>query len=149
MNIRYLAITGNICHSNGQYGIGGIGWDDQRDVQDRGNIVSSNVCESNGWAGIQAVKGNHNLIANNVCRNNSQKEPGRWPGIVVEGCEYTMVTGNMCYDDQKKGKKTQNYGIWERTSWDGKIKSKGNVIEQNICEGNLKGDILRDGPAVK
>jgi len=148
-NVAYSTFTGNVLHHNGQFGIGGIGWDDDPTHSDQGNALTGNVCEANGWAGIQVIKGNRNVLSGNVCRASSQADPGVWPGILLEGARHMVVSGNLCYDDaDEHGREpTQSWGVLERDSWDGKVASDHNLITGNSCHGNVRGAAQTVGPS--
>lgn len=144
-NVSFGTITGNVLSGNGQFGIGGIGWSDDAATSDQGNSLTGNVCDSNGWAGIQVIKGCRNVISANVCRNNSQAEPGAWPGILLEGARQLVVSGNLCYCDTAQNDASQSWGILERDSWDGATVSDGNLITGNHCADNLEGAVHTSG----
>jgi len=129
-NVRGCTMDGNVFHHNGGDGIGGLGGGG-----DTFNVVSNNVCESNGRCGIEAIGGQDNTIAGNICLNNSQSAPGKFSGILVKSTRNTLVTGNQCVDSQEKH--TQKYGVEESG------KSEGNLITGNLCRGNAAGGLSR------
>ena len=113
----------------GGLGVGGTGGD-------RYNVVSGNFCYNNGRCGIQMSKGGNNIVVNNVCENNSQEEPLRWPGILVEDTYSSIISGNKCLDFQvPDSAKTQGYGILITG------KSRDNIIKDNILTGHPRGGV--------
>ncbi len=129
--VRGITVTGNLFHDNGSSGIGGLG--PGGTPGDRFNIVSNNVCRNNGRWGIAANEGKNNLIAANICIDNSQKEPGRFSGITIADSTHMVVNGNRCGADGDQP--TQKFGVEESGT------SNANVITGNLCEGNLQGGI--------
>jgi len=129
--VRGITVTGNLFHDNGSSGIGGLG--PGGTPGDCFNVVSNNVCRNNGRWGIAANGGKNNLIAANICIDNSQKEPGRFSGITIADSTHMVVTGNRCGTDGDQP--TQKFGIEESGT------SNTNVITGNLCEGNLQGGI--------
>jgi parallel beta-helix repeat protein len=126
-----ITVTGNLFHDNGASGIGGLG--PGGDKGDRFNVVSNNICRNNGRWGIAANGGENNLIADNVCIDNSQSQPGRYSGISIADSTDTVVTGNRCGADSERP--SQKFGVEESGG------SNRNVIAGNLCEGNLEGGI--------
>jgi parallel beta-helix repeat protein len=104
--VRDTVVRGNLFHNNGWSGIGGLG-----NADDRHNIVSDNICTANGRYGIHATAGRDNVIQGNICRDNSQSEPGRYAGIGLSDTTDTLVSGNRCLDSQQTP--TQRPGIVE------------------------------------
>ena len=72
----------------------------------------------------------NNVITDNVCENNSQEEPGKWPGILVENTHSSVISGNRCLDFQPDSTKTQYVGILVTG------KSRNNVITGNVLSGH-------------
>jgi len=108
--VRHSIMSGNRFHHNGWNGIGGLGIGGSGG--DRYNVISANFCSNNGKSGIECKVGGNNIITNNVCENNSQSEPGRWPGILVRDTHSSVITGNRCLDfQQPDSAKTQRCGI--------------------------------------
>ncbi len=116
--VRDSIVSGNVCVDNAGHGIGGLG---AGQIGDKYNVVSANVCARNGRAGIEAILGGDNVISGNICRDNSQSEPGRWPGILLDRTTDTIVTGNLCLDTQPEPTQTQA------------------VVETDGCERNTVG----------
>jgi len=58
-------------------------------------LIIDNWCESNMWAirNDGTFLGAYNIIANNFCFNN------RWDGIRMENIYYSVIIGNMCYNN--------------------------------------------------
>ena len=91
---RNVIVANNQIHNNRKHGIWGLG------DPDRYCVVSANCAHDNGWHGIEATGGVGNVIQGNLCRNNSQAEPGEYAGIYLERHRDNVVTGNLCLDDQ-------------------------------------------------
>ena len=104
-NVRYLIASDNLFHHNGGSGIGGVGGGG-----DQYNVLVNNVSTANGRHGIEAEYGTENIIANNVCLNNSQSSPGEFFGISLRNTTHTTVTGNRCLDDQEHPSQTCGIG---------------------------------------
>ena len=136
--IRHLLVQGNQLYNNKMHGIGNIG---EGGSGDRYNIINANFCYNNGMSGIDCYKGGNNIVTNNVCENNSQAEPGRYPGIGVTDTFNTIISGNRCFDFQKTGSKTQLHGIFVTGT------SRDNIIKDNIITGHIKRGIA--GPALR
>jgi parallel beta-helix repeat protein len=103
LRVTHTTVQGNVFVENGGHGIGGLS------DPDRCNAVAGNICAANGKHGIDAARSIGNVIQGNMCRNNSQSNAGEFAGIYL--CEHrdTVVTGNVCFDDQPKH--TQVHGI--------------------------------------
>ena len=106
--VRDSIVSGNVCADNARHGIGGLG---AGQIGDKYNVVSANICARNGRAGIEAILGGDNTIIGNICRDNSQSEPGRYPGILLDRTTDTVVSGNHCLDTQPEP--TQSQGVVE------------------------------------
>ncbi len=136
--VRHSIMSGNRFHNNGWNGIGGLGIGGTGG--DRYNVVSGNFCSGNGKSGIECKVGGNNIITNNVCENNSQNEPGRWPGILVRDTHSSVISGNRCLDFQYPDSvKTQGYGILVEGE------SRDNIITGNLvtgCKQGITGDAL-------
>ncbi len=129
--VRHTQVNGNRFHDNGWNGIGGLG--EGGTGGDRHDVVSGNFCYNNGRAGIECVRGGNNIVVNNVCENNSQSEPGRYPGILVEDTYLSVISGNKCLDSrQPVTARTQAVGILVIGE------SRDNVIESNILTGHSR-----------
>ncbi len=131
--VRHSTMRGNRFHDNGWNGIGGLG--EGGEGGDRYNVVSDNFCWNNARSGIECIRGGNNIVANNVCQNNSQGEPGRYPGILVEDFVNSVISGNRVLDFQPDSAKTQAWGILVTGS------SHDNVIEGNLLTGHPKGGL--------
>ena len=132
--VKNISVSNGIFYRNGRHGIGGLGGKPGPDAH---NIVTNNVCESNGQCGIQGIEGSDFIISNNIVRNNSQSSPGTYPGILLRDCSRMLVNGNLCYDDQPDGKKTQKCGIEETRE------GSQNKFFSNHSWGNIIGDIIQ------
>ncbi len=135
--VRHTIISGNRFHDNGWNGIGSLGIGGEGG--DRYNVVSGNFCYNNAKSGIECRGGGNNTVSNNVCENNSQGDPGRWPGILVVDTHNTIISGNRCLDYQEPASsKTQGYGILVEGS------SHDNIITGNIITGHSQDGIYGD-----
>jgi len=135
--VRHSIISGNRFHDNGWNGIGSLGIGGEGG--DRYNVVSGNFCFNNAKSGIDCRGGGNNTVSENMCGNNSQGEPGRWPGILVEDTFDSLITGNRCFDFQEpEEEKTQGYGILVTGE------SRDNLITENIVTGHPKEGIAGD-----
>lgn len=94
--VRNTVCQGNLFHDNLANGIGGLS------DPDRFNVVANNICAYNGKHGIDAPEALGNTIQGNLCRNNSQSEPGRYAGIHLDRHRENIVRGNQCIDDQPR-----------------------------------------------
>ncbi len=133
MRVMHSIISNNVLADNGHCGIGHIGGGG-----DKYNVVSNNTCVRNGRWGIHVYAGTDNVVTGNLCLNNSQAEPGRFPGIGVIQTTDSVITGNRCLDDQET--KTQSGGVVEVD------KSDQNLITGNQCRGNLGPGVSTSGP---
>jgi parallel beta-helix repeat protein len=115
---RNVICANNLFHHNGTCGIWGL------DRTDRFCIVANNNCHHNGEHGIDISTGTHSVIQGNMCRNNSQKESGKYAGIYLFKARDNLVTGNYCLDDQEAP--TQTNGILNREP------EGENTIENNV-----------------
>ena len=122
--VTRITVRNNKFIGNRGSGVGGLG--DSGDIE---NVVEDNRCECNGTSGISLWNGEGNTVRNNICLNNSQREPGRWSGISLAKTENSIITGNRCFDDQPT--KTQKRGIEQLTN------CRGNTVFDNDCRGNL------------
>ena len=84
------------------------------------------MCVSyNGMCGIDANRGDEQVITGNLLLSNSRAEKGKYPGIRVQDLTHSIVQGNRCADDQEKP--TQLKGIEESGE------SDYNLIGSNLC----------------
>ncbi|MDA0709615.1 MAG: right-handed parallel beta-helix repeat-containing protein [bacterium] len=120
MRVHHSICSDSIFEHNAQNGIGGVG-----NGVDRHDIISNNVCANNGLCGIDANRGEEQMINGNLLLNNSQKAPGVWPGIRLHDLRRGLVQGNRCVDDQESP--TQTQGIVESGS------SDENLVSGNLC----------------
>ena len=135
--VRHSIMRGNRFHDNGWNGIGGLGIGGTGG--DRYNVVSGNFCYNNAKSGIECKVGGNNIITNNVCENNSQSEPGRWPGILVRDTHSSIISGNRCLDFQQPDSAlTQGYGILVTGD------SRDNIITGNLITGFVTSGISGD-----
>jgi len=116
---RHVICANNLVHHNAEDGIWGL------DAADRFNVVANNVCHHNGRHGIEAEASISNTIQGNICRNNSQSEPGKYVGIRLSNHRGNLVTANLCGDDQETP--TQLIGI-----------QSVDPAGDNCIEGNLE-----------
>jgi parallel beta-helix repeat protein len=93
---RHVICAHNLVHHNRELGIWGL------DAADRFCVVANNVCHHNGWHGIEAQGSVANVIQGNICRNNSQAQPGRYAGIYLREHRDNAVANNLCLDDQER-----------------------------------------------
>lgn len=134
--VTRITVRNNRFIANKGSGIGGLG-----DSGDKENIVEHNLCDRNGTNGISLWDGEKNTARNNVCSNNSQREPGRWSGIALSKTEMSVISGNVCFDDQETP--TQKHGIEELAN------SRGNTFADNNCRGNLQSNFKLSGTNTK
>jgi len=125
MRVHHSVCSDSVFEGNGQHGIGGVG-----NGFDHHDIISNNVCANNGMCGIDANRGEEQVITGNLVLNNSQKDPGKWPGIRMNDLLRTLVQGNRCADDQETP--TQTQGIIESGA------SDYNLISGNLCVGMVE-----------
>jgi len=140
-------IINNIIAKNKSHGIGGLG-----NPGDTNNLIEGNQIYENGGAGIEINGGKKsgNMILNNVIKNNSQSQPGKYPGIMLyasteDAMNYT-IKNNEIFDDQNT--KTQYVGIEEKkgTYMNKPTFADNNVIEDNVLSGHKTADIIIAGP---
>lgn len=103
LGVRHAIVADNIFVDNRGCGIDNLG------APDRDNVVRGNVIARNGRYGIEAVGALNNIIANNIVQDNSQRCPGMFPGIYLDGHAGNVVEGNHCHDTQENA--TQGSGI--------------------------------------
>ncbi len=130
--VHHTVCSDSVFSRNGQHGIGGVA-----NGGDHHNIVSDNVCAYNKCCGIDASRGEEQVIAGNLLLSNSREAAGRWPGIRLHDLERTIVRGNRCVDDQANP--TQTRGIVESGS------SDYNLMGGNMCVG-MREPIVLSGP---
>jgi len=95
--------------------------------------VNDNIVYKSGRYGIVLEYVDYSECIGNVCVNNGQLDSTRGDGIRVDVATNTVVSGNVCYDDQAT--KTQTYGI---TAVGG---SSSNIFVGNNVAGNLIGNM--------
>ncbi len=122
MGVHHSVCSNNVFSENRQNGIGGVA-----NGGDHHDIISSNVCSYNGLCGIDANRGEEQVITGNLLLSNSQQESGRWPGIRLHDIRLSLVQGNRCADDQETS--TQKKGIIESGE------SDLNLVNGNLCAG--------------
>ncbi|MBT3265977.1 right-handed parallel beta-helix repeat-containing protein [Candidatus Poribacteria bacterium] len=122
MGVHHSVCSDNVFTENGQNGIGGVA-----NGGDHHDIISNNVCSYNGLCGIDANRGEEQLITGNLLLGNSRSDPGRWPGVRLHDMRHTLVQGNRCADDQDTP--TQTFGIVESGE------SDVNLVSGNLCAG--------------
>lgn len=122
MRVHHSVCSDSVFEGNGQNGIGGVA-----NGFDHHDIISNNVCANNGLCGIDANRGEEQVITGNLLLNNSQQDPGKWPAIRMHDLLRALVQGNRCADDQDTP--TQRRGIVESGA------SDSNLISGNLCVG--------------
>ncbi len=131
-NVRYATVSDNHFFNNHKNGIGDLG--EGGEEGDQMNVVSGNFCYNNGLSGIECSPGGNNIVVNNVCENNSQSEPGKWPGIYLKDTHSTIIQGNRCSESNSSASgNEQNHGILLIG------KCVNNIITDNILTGYSKG----------
>ena len=124
--VHHTVCSDSVFSKNTQHGIGGVA-----NGGDHHNIVSDNVCSYNGRSGIDANRGEEQVITGNLLLSNSREAPGKWPAIRLDDLLRTIVQGNRCADDQESP--TQTKGIIESG------KSDYNLMIGNLCVGMEEG----------
>ncbi|MBT3602408.1 MAG: hypothetical protein HOE48_18395 [Candidatus Latescibacteria bacterium] len=125
MRVHHSVCSDSVFEGNGQHGIGGVA-----NGFDHHDIISNNVCANNGMCGIDANRGEEQVITGNLLLNNSQQAPGKWPAIRLDDLLRTLVQGNRCADDQEVA--TQTRGIIESGT------SDYNLMSGNLCVGMIE-----------
>lgn len=120
--VHHSVCSDSVFSENGGHGIGGVA-----NGGDHHNIVDSNVCSYNDLCGIDANRGEEQVITGNLLLGNSRGEPDRYPGIRLHDLTHSIVQGNRCADDQQTP--TQTGGIVESGD------SDYNLISGNLCAG--------------
>lgn len=120
--VHHSVCSDSVFSENGQHGIGGVA-----NGGDHHNIVSNNVCSYNGMCGIDANRGEEQVITGNLLLSNSQAQRGNYPGLRVHDLTHSLMQGNRCADDQEKA--TQTQGIVESGE------SDYNLMSGNLCVG--------------
>jgi len=120
--VEHSLMRGNLLVGNGRHGIGGVG-----NGEDRFNVISENQCLDNAQGGIVLNGGGGNSVLNNVCRDNSRRAPGRWPGILLSNTKQSIISGNLCVSDPDMP--SQMVGI------QAKVDATENIIRDNVCQG--------------
>jgi parallel beta-helix repeat protein len=95
LNVRNNVVANNVFISNRLHGV-----DDLR-APDAFNVVVGNVASDNGLHGIEASNALGNVIAANVCRDNSRIAPGAGVGIHLTAHRDNVVTANACLDTRE------------------------------------------------
>lgn len=126
-------VLNNLIERNRSHGIGGLG-----NPGDTNNLIEGNQIIANGEAGIEINGGRQssNIIMNNIIKNNSQSQPGKFPGIMIyaatEDAMYYTIKNNDISDTQDK--KTQRVGIEEKN---GAYREKPVFADKNLIEDNI------------
>ncbi|NKB66912.1 MAG: hypothetical protein GKR89_07625 [Candidatus Latescibacteria bacterium] len=128
--VHHSICSDSVFDSNGLNGIGGVA-----NGGDRFNIIDSNICTLNARCGIDANRGEEQVITGNIVLNNSQQERGRWPAIKLHDLQRALVQGNRCTDDQEHS--TQRRGIIESGA------SDYNLVSGNLCVGTEEPIVLQ------
>ena len=129
--VHHSVCSDSVFAGNGRHGIGGVA-----DAGDHHNIVSSNVSSYNAMCGIDAHRGEEQVITGNLLLGNSRADPGRYPGVRMHDLSRSLVQGNRCADDQETP--TQTLGIVESGD------SDQNLISGNLCVG-MEGAVIVTG----
>lgn len=127
--VHHSTCSDSVFSENGLAGIGGVARGG-----DHHNIISDNVCSYNKRWGIEATRGDEQVITGNLILSNSQEKAGAYPGIRLHDMVRNVVTGNRLADDQEKP--TQTQGIVESGETD------YNLIGSNLCAGMAEGVVI-------
>jgi parallel beta-helix repeat protein len=119
--------------------------------RDKENLIENNEISDNGEAGIEINGGleSGNIIRGNTIANNSQKIPGKFPGIAVyastEDAKMYTIEGNTVRDTQSTP--TQWVGIEEKNSVYQKKPTAAdkNIFRKNVYSGHKTADIIKAG----
>lgn len=126
--LRHITIAGNVVQSSGTAGSGAITV--EGNGSKNGIIISDNQVVGNAKVGISVgFLASDISIRGNVVRNNTGV------AIQVDRATSTVITGNICYDDQTA--KTQTYGLEIKNA------TSSCTITDNHFSGNATGGILR------
>jgi parallel beta-helix repeat protein len=117
--VHHSVCSDSVFSENGLSGIGGVARGG-----DHHNVISDNVCAYNSQWGIEATRGDEQVITGNLLLSNSQAERGKHCGIRLHDMERCIVQGNRCADDQERP--TQTQGIVE-----------SGTSDLNLISGNL------------
>ncbi len=120
--VHHSTCSDSVFSENGLSGIGGVARGG-----DHHNIVADNVCSYNKKWGIEATRGDEQVITGNLILSNSREEAGGYPGIRLHDMERNIVSSNRLADDQRRP--TQTQGIIESGE------SDYNLINGNLCVG--------------
>ncbi|SVD82433.1 uncharacterized protein METZ01_LOCUS435287, partial [marine metagenome] len=127
--VHHSTCSDSVFSENGLSGIGGVARGG-----DHHNIISNNVCAYNRKWGIEATRGDEQVITGNLILSNSQEKTGEYPGIRLHDMAQNVVTSNRLADDQEK--RTQIQGIVESGETD------FNLISNNLCVGMNEGIVI-------
>ncbi|MEE2754772.1 MAG: right-handed parallel beta-helix repeat-containing protein [Candidatus Latescibacterota bacterium] len=127
--VHHSTCSDSVFSKNGLSGIGGVARGG-----DHHNIISNNVCSYNRKWGIEATRGDEQVITGNLILSNSQEKTGEYPGIRLHDMAQNVVTSNRLADDQEK--RTQIQGIVESGETD------FNLISNNLCVGMNEGIVI-------
>lgn len=127
--VHHSTCSDSVFSENGLAGIGGVARGG-----DHHNIISDNVCSYNRRWGIEATRGDEQVITGNLILSNSQGQAGQYPGIRLHDMQRNLLTGNRLADDQQKP--TQTQGIVESGATD------YNLISNNLCTGMQEGVVV-------
>lgn len=106
-----------------------------------GLIIENNIvdlCYGNGI--VVGYADDHAVIMGNICRNNNQGAGVNYSGIYVAAIENSIISKNICYDDQTP--KTQTYGLWMH------VAPTKLIVSDNFLLDNLTGSFLTTGAGV-
>ena len=92
------------------------------------------MCSYNQKWGIEATRGDEQVITGNLVLSNSQEKTGEYPGIRLHDMERIVVTSNRLADDQDQP--TQTQGVVESGETD------YNLVSSNLCVGMEEGIVI-------
>jgi parallel beta-helix repeat protein len=127
--VHHSTCSDSVFSENGLSGIGGVARGG-----DHHNIISDNVCSYNQKWGIEATRGDEQVITGNLVLSNSQEKTGEYPGIRLHDMERNVVTSNRLADDQDQP--TQTQGVVESGETD------YNLVSSNLCVGMEEGIVI-------
>lgn len=135
-------LRGNQFIDNEYGGVIGLG-----NPRDTSNLLEDNVIARNGRAGIEVNGGGQskNVFRGNTIEDNSQKFPGKYPGIALtslgDGAEQYRIEKNIIRDTQRQP--TQHVGVEEQAGAD------ANLLRANTFSGHERADVILSGKKTK
>jgi parallel beta-helix repeat protein len=130
--VTSVVVRENILNGNTGNGIGNLGTG--CGGHDSFNVIQYNIVRRNGFAGIEAVGSRDNIIANNLCTDNSRQQPGKSSDILIADSVDTEVVDNHCGTTALKS--TSKHAIEESGS------SDHNLIARNSALGSTTGILV-------